>query len=87
MICRQTALTELKLFKNKIPEVPVKLGRLTNLTRLVLSSNDITIIPPILQHLIAIRRLYIDDNHLTELTATTFILTRLSELRVAGNKL
>jgi len=87
MICRQTALTELKLFKNKISDVPIKMARLTNLTRLVLSANSITIIPNILQHLTGIRRLYIDDNHLTELSATCFMLTQLSELRVAGNNL
>jgi Leucine-rich repeat (LRR) protein len=87
MICRQTALTELKLFKNKITDVPVKMARLTNLTRLILSANSISVIPPILQHLTDIRRLYIDDNHLTELTGTCFKLTKLSELRVAGNML
>ena len=39
------------------------------------------------QHLTGIRRLYMDDNQLTELSSTCFTLTRLSELRVAHNKL
>ena len=87
IVCRQTALTELKIFKNKISDVPVKMGRLTNLTRLILSANNIAVIPPILQHLTGIRRLYLDDNRLCELTGTCFALTKLTELRVAGNAL
>lgn len=87
MVCRQTALTELKLFQNKISEVPAKAGRLTKLTHLVLSANRITELPLILTRWQDMHRLYCDDNLLTVIPDCIGMLTHLSELRIAGNQL
>ena len=86
MICRQTNLTELKLFQNKIEEVPAKAGRMVKLTHLVLSANRISELPGILTRWQVMQRLYVDDNLLTSIPSSIGQLTHLSELRVAGNR-
>ena len=87
LICRQTALTELKLFKNRISELPLKAGRLTSLTHLVLSSNQLSALPDVVHHWNRMERLYLDDNRLTILPDSICLLLHLKELRAAGNML
>jgi Leucine-rich repeat (LRR) protein len=84
---KNSYLTELNLFSNKLTTLPPEIWKLTKLVKLDLQSNKIEKLPPEFWNLINLTYLDLFDNDLAALPVEFWKLTNLQSLDLQLNKL
>lgn len=86
-LCNLTSLSDLKLSRLELNQIPEEVITLINLKELDLSDNNISIIPPSIKNLVNLHSLNIGQNKINELPIEIGELYQLNILNLYSNKL